>query len=311
MLFRKKELAISVTSGGISGTLWFIIVFKVMPNVDFILTLAISLGVALLVFIAVAVAFVSYYSYKTNTMLEDNQKVLYSYYDVLYSLPQTWLASPDVDESMLEVYISYDRLQVGLFVDILKIITDLYHVNYYLIVEDYLEEEKRGYKYIHGYDESIFLKARDALTSESELYLTFAQTGNSIKIQLKSGLVPSLELKEGEIVVNINKAYITLSVTAYLLITGVSHGIKTYKEILELSHKRIQIENAQEENKLTKLKMKKMEQEIEKLQEKQKKLSPREEEDVQNAYISFYYIATECENITEIQLFPGISKDRR
>lgn len=127
------------------------------------------------------------------------------------------------------IYMDYKILEVSDLGYFLSAYSRLYDLIYKINIDDeFWENVQERYK---SYPEDI-------------LQILSAHTGNSIIFRTKTGWLPSIGTKDGDVEVALPKGAITLVFIGYLLQGMISYGISNYKDLLEIEHINLENEKA-------------------------------------------------------------------
>lgn len=123
---------------------------------------------------------------------------------------------------------------------------------------------------------------------EDILQILSVHTGGSITFKIKTGWVPSIGTKNGDIVIGLPKGALTVVFIGYLLQKMVSFGITTYKDLID-------IEN-------TKLENDKLKQELYDMKLKSQNVDKDTQETIQRELENFFNLTVTNNNIKKIEI---------
>jgi hypothetical protein len=152
------------------------------------------------------------------------------------------------EENNAIIYIKYKRLIVSDFSDLLYNIGNLYNLLLFLLDNDNPDSNIDDYQNI--------IKEYLNSNKEDRLEISYMSTGKSISFKFCNGYFPKLNIKKGDFVVKVPKAYSALFLTLIILDFVSSTGINKYKDVLEIIKtqkeiKKLDIELENIENKIT------------------------------------------------------------
>lgn len=127
---------------------------------------------------------------------------------------------------MGELYLSYRMLEPKILSGILESMTKLYHL-VYRIAADVPD---------HVTDRALFSQS-----PQDRLQIDAAETGESIKLKLKTGWLPSFDVEDGDLVVEIPRGALSLAATMVIVSTAIDSGTGSVKNVLDIVQGRYEV----------------------------------------------------------------------
>lgn len=171
-------------------------------------------------------------------------------------------------------YLDYKILEVSEFSNLLNSYYKLYKLFYQINSSE------------NEYWEDIELRFKNH--PEDILQILSVHTGSSITFKIKTGWIPSIGTKDGDIVIGLPKGALTVVFIGYLLQKMVSFGITTYKDLID-------IENTRLEND-------KLKQELYDMKLKSQNADNETQEKIQKELVNFFNLTVTNNNIKKIEI---------
>lgn len=179
-----------------------------------------------------------------NTKIQENNKLLRNELQNYARAEKALIKSTrmsSIPEGCFEVYLKYKSLEALQLAQLIQAIDDLYRVIYGLLyIEDF--ESNKNESSLNMFNNQIDEIFKVNLENRLEIESIF--TGDSIKIRLKSGILPSFDIEDENITIGMPKGIAAAALTGYLLSASLNYTsssvkaaletIKTYKEIQKI-----------------------------------------------------------------------------
>jgi hypothetical protein len=230
---------LSLGLGSTTGGLAYYFASKIL-NIDtaIIISAQIAIAVALfaLFYIQMHLSRVSRgYFNNLNLRIAENETTLR---ELTHQLSKSNIANtipPRLVATSFEIHISYSRLRVDQMSEILYRLDNLYK-QLYAATADKLDEIEPSEDIL--IDGTLWQQAERLLTQQPEdrLYISFAQTGNSIRIQIKIGPL-LIDYNDADFTVKLPKKIVTAILALAIFEAAMAGGIFSVSGCLELISK--------------------------------------------------------------------------
>lgn len=258
----------SVSFGSIAGLLTYQLAAPVFQSFASLIILTILTGVS--VTLIILIVFLLRESNRNNNILIKISEDLHQKTELSEVLAKQLtdsklcnLVKPELTLDSFEMYLTYKKLRADQFSNILYRLDRLYR-GFYALKTDLIF--KNGKSEVSDYTDLIcqtesLLKNRP----EDRLYISFAQTGDSIRFHIKTGWSPSFDITDGDFNVGLPKCVLVTGISILLINTAYQAGISNINDTLDFAIKRQEIELNQENLEIKRLNKKKLQLETEKL----------------------------------------------
>jgi len=311
---KKKQAATvggTLTLSGIAGAVVYYMASPIVSTIGILLILSILAGVSFALIVLTIYLLIGSNKNRSEiaelkSEILDEKKLTSEIYLALEKLPYAKLIEPKLTVNSFELYIAYKQLTVSHMSAILNNIDKLYKWTYALNTniwdsEDHINNNEKSYIEVWNKIEER-LKAHP----EDRFVLHFAQTGDSIKFQLKSGWSPTIGADEGDIVISLPKGVLTIGVLATIITTAYNQGISGFNETLDAAIKVNQLQTQELMNEKLRLENKKLMLEIKKISETFNKIPGKDRKEIEKDFKEYIYTTIGNKEITTVKVTPGI-----
>lgn len=312
----KKAVAAggSLSLGGVAGFIVYVLASPIIQTIGGLVTIVV-ITVAGVTLAALSI-FQLKSSYSNQKAIEQLSEELRNNNQLTEALTQRILDSkvsnliaPQLGSNSFEVYLSYEKLRADNFSEIIHKIERFYRCIYAL------QNGSSSSNSIKTVISSGLIEQAEILFKirpEDRLYISFVQTGESIRFHIKTGWTPSVTTKDGDIDIGVPKGALSAGLSVFLLNTAFTHVTSNINEVLDIAIKQQQMElNTQniEANILSKEKLildsEKLHYELKQLKENVAESRKEEASCLQNEFQALINVTVLNEEITTISVNSG------
>ncbi|MCG8092809.1 MAG: hypothetical protein JAZ17_04125 [Candidatus Thiodiazotropha endolucinida] len=319
---KKNEKAVaaggSLSIGGIAGFLAYLLASPIVQSIGGLVTIIV------ITIAGVTLTALSIFQLKSSIAnqkaieylseeLQNSNKLTDALAQRILDSKVSNLIAPKLSASSFEVYLAYEKLRADDFSEIIKRMEGFYRCVYALQYGDTFYNSKKDSlnNGLIEQAESLF-KVRP----EDRLYVSFVQTGESIRFHIKTGWTPSIGTKDGDIDIGVPRGALSAGLSVFLLNTAFNHITSNINEVLDIAIKEQQIELNQQNIEMNHLSKEKMELETQKLRHELKHLkekvseSKHEAECLQKEFQSLISVTMLNDEITTISVRSGYALNK-
>lgn len=315
---KKNEKAIaagsSLSLGGVAGFVAYMLASPIIQSIGGLVTIIV------ITIVGVTLAALSIFQLKSSYSnqkaivylseeLKNSNKITEALSERIQDSKVSNLIAPKLGVTSFEVYLAYEKLRADVFSEVIRRVEGFYRCIYALQYGNEFSNSKideLNIGRLMGQAESLF-KVRP----EDRLYISFVQTGESIRFHIETGWTPSISTREGGIEIGVPRGALSAGLSVFLLNTAFNHVASNINEVLDIAIKEQQMELNQQNIEMNHLSKEKIELETQKFYYELKELKDKiskskvDFECLQNEFHSLISVTMLNDEITTINVKSG------